>query len=166
MLRYDESYYEKIANEFNYIFCKDMTNPLPKFSCSEMQKWLCGYNLDRKMVNNITEDNTFITLGVGTNSEPHIGTIAQILRGIYFQAKGYKVQIVLGDIDSYNSRSSNMSDLTKNVEKYSNFINKLGFDTKKGTIRDQLNHAEIMKTAFLISSKVQDKDFEDVEENI
>ncbi|MBR3176254.1 hypothetical protein IKF26_02560 [Candidatus Saccharibacteria bacterium] len=166
MLRYDEFYYQDIVERFGYKFCNEMTDLLPGFSFDEMQNWLCGYNLNTEVIHGISKENTLIILGVGTNHEPHIGTISQILRGIYFQKRGYKVQIILGDIDSYSSRSSSITSVTKNVEKYANFVKNLGFDANFGTIRNQLDHAEIMKTAFLISPKVQDEDFQDVEESI
>lgn len=166
MLYYGDFYYKDIVERFGYKFCNEMTVLLPGFSFDEIQNWLCGYNLEAEVVCDISKENTLVTLGVGTNHEPHIGTISQILRGIYFQKKGYKVQIILGDIDSYNSRSSSIANVTRNVEKYANFIENLGFDTRLGIIRNQLDHAEIMRTAFLISPKIQDEDFQDVEESI
>lgn len=42
----------------------------------------------------------------------------------------------------------------------------MGFDDYLGTIRNQLDHEEVMKTAFIIASKVKDSDFEDVEEDL
>ena len=166
MLRYDEFYYKDVAEKFGYSFCNEMTDLLPGFSFAEVQNWLCGYNLETEVVRGISKENTLVTLGVGTNHEPHIGTISQILRGIFFQKKGYKVQIILGDIDSYSSRSSSITSVVRNVEKYAEFIKNLGFDTDIGIIRNQLDHAEIMKTAFLISPKIQDEDFQDMEESI
>ena len=166
MLRYDKFYYQDIVERFGYKFCNEMTDLLPGFSFEEMQNWLCGYNLNTEIVHGISNENTLVILGIGTNNVPHIGTISQILRGIYFQKKGYKVQIILGDIDSYNSRSSSIVSVTESVKKYANFVKNLGFDTNLGIIRNQIDHTEVMKTAFLISPKVRDEDFQDVEESI
>ena len=166
VLYYNDKYYEEVVRTYGYTPCRDMTAPLPGFTISDMKQWFCGYNLGESQISRITKENTFVTLGLAVNREPHIGTVSQILRGIFFQKKGYKVQIVLGDIDCYSARASSIKLAEKNVKKYRRFIENLGFDSSVGTIRNQIDHTEIMKTAFLIAPKIEDSDFDDVKEYI
>ncbi|MBR3132947.1 MAG: hypothetical protein IKG42_02550 [Clostridia bacterium] len=163
---FDRDYYNKTVKNNNYEFCSDLKKPIPGLSLEEMSKWLCVYNLSEDIVKNIIPEETLITTGVGANKEPHIGTVSQLCRILYLQSKGYNVQIVLGDLDCYNARGTNMKQTKEIVDKYNAFIEKLGFDSTKGIIRNQFDHEEVMKTAFLISSKVTDSDFIDVKEDL
>lgn len=166
MFKFDNEYYQNVVKRFGYTFCKELVNPLEGFTIKEMSNWLCAYNLNKDISKEITTKNTLVIMGIGVNKEPHIGTISQILRAIYFQNRGYDVQIILGDLDSYNSRTSQIEYVKENVKKYWRFIKGLGFDDCRGTIRNQLDHEDVMKTAFLIASKVKDSDFSDVEEDL
>ncbi len=166
MLRFNRRYYEQLINVYGYDFCKNMTNTLENFSKDDLEKWLCAFNLSSKTISTINPKNTIVIMGIGVNAEPHIGTISQILRALYFQSKGYYVEIILGDLDSYNARAFQMSTLQKNIEKYRHFIKQLGFDSSKGIVRTQLDAENIMKTAFLIAQQVKDSDFDDVTEDL
>lgn len=166
MLKFDNDYYQKVVKRYGYTFCNELVEPLEGFTKKEMSNWLCAYNLNTDISSLITTNNTLVIMGIGVNKEPHIGTISQILRAIYFQNRGYDVQIILGDLDSYNSRTSQIEYVKKSVEKYRRFIRGLGFDDSRGNIRNQLDHEEVMKTAFIIASNVKDSDFSDVEEDL
>ena len=166
MFKFDNNYYQNIVNRYGYTFCNELLNPLEGFTKKEMSNWLCAYNLNEDVSRLITKRNTLVIMGVWVNREPHIGTISQILRAIYFQNRGYDVQVILGDLDSYNARTSEIEYVMQSVEKYRRFVKGLGFDETKGTIRDQLNCSDVMKTAFIISSSVKDSDFYDVEEDL
>lgn len=164
MIRFNEEYYRNLASENGYAFCKDLAEPLPGFTLAEMQNWLCAYNFTE----DICLEDTLVVMGVGVNGVPHMGTVSQFLRAIFFQQKGYKVQIILGDLDSYNARSSNTEKINENVEKCYAFIRALGFDVTKGRgiIRSQFDSDYVMKTAFLIAPYVTEQDFCDVEEDL
>lgn len=95
-----------------------------------------------------------------------MGTLSQILRAIFLQQAGFDVQFVLGDLDSYNARNQSLDVLAERVEKYSNFIKNLGFDINKGILRNQIDHTEILKTAYLISNCLSDEDFLAAEEDL
>lgn len=95
-----------------------------------------------------------------------MGTLSQILRAIFLQQAGFEVQFVLGDLDSYNARNQSLDILAERVEKYSNFIKRLGFDEQKGILRNQIDHPEILKTAYLISNCLTDEDFLAAEEDL
>ncbi len=166
MIRFNQEYYEKVVNQNGYKFCANLEMPLPGLSVSEMQKWLCVYNLPSNLVTNLDPKDTLFIAGVGVNREPHIGTISQLLRMLYLQKKGYNVQIILGDLDCYNARGTDLESIRAIVEKYNAFLDALGFDHNLGVIRNQLDHEEVMKTAFLIAPKISDNDFYDVQEDL
>ena len=95
-----------------------------------------------------------------------MGTLSQILRAIFLQKSGLKVQIVLADLDSYNARNQPLEVVLERAEMYKKFIKKLGFDDTKGILRSQYNNEEILKTAYLISKVLKDKDFKEAEEDL
>lgn len=166
MLEFNKRYYEQLVKAYGYDFCKDIHGTLENFSQDDMRKWLCAFNLSDSILNAITHKNTLVIMGIGVNSEPHIGTISQILRALYFQSCGYNVEIILGDLDSYNARAFQMDKLQMNVEKYKSFIKRLGFDDFNGFIRTQSTSIDVMKTAFIIAQQVKDSDFMEVEEDL
>ncbi|MDO4611628.1 MAG: hypothetical protein Q4B34_02100 [Candidatus Saccharibacteria bacterium] len=164
MLQFNKEYYDRIVHENDYTFCKNLKRPLPNLSLEEMRSWLCAYNLE----GDIQPSNTLVLMGIGVNNVPHMGTVSQFLRAIFLQQRGYKVHIILGDLDSYNLRGSGVKEAGKIAEKCHIFIRALGFDTVKarGIIRNQFDHEEVMKTAFLIAPSVKEQDFFDVEEDL
>lgn len=147
-MEFDKKYYNKVIRENNY-------NPL-EFKMMETsffgipadimkQKWLCHSGID--CVN--SKSNLIITTGVGLSGIPHMGTLSQILRIIFLQKQGFNVQLVLGDLDSYNARGKTLSEVIELSKKYKEFINKLGFDDKLGILRNQLEYQEINQCAYL-----------------
>ena len=166
MVLFDREYYNNTVRKNNYEFCSLLKKPIPGLSLDEMSKWLCAYNLSEDVIESIEPEKTLIISGIGVNKEPHIGTVSQISRILYLQSKGYNIQIILGDLDCYNARGTSIEKTRAIVEKYRDFIYNLGFDDKKGIIRNQFDHEEVMKTAFLISSQVTDSDFLDVKEDL
>lgn len=166
MITFNQDYYENVVRQNGYVFTKDLEAPLTNLTLDDMKKWLCVYNLSRNVAQNVDPRNTLIISGIGANKEPHIGTLSQILRVIYMQKKGYNAQIILGDLDCYNARGKDMNYVKEIVEKYKKFITRIGFNTTRGTIRNQLDHEEVMKTAFLIAAKVKDSDFIDTKEDL
>ncbi|MDD4187895.1 MAG: hypothetical protein PHX04_03950 [Bacilli bacterium] len=130
------------------------------------QKWLCHYNAE-KFVDGIKNNKkVIVTTGIGLSGTPHMGTLSQILRAIYLQQAGIDVQFVLGDLDSYNARNQSLDILAERVEKYTNFIENLGFDNSKGYLRSQIDYTDVLKTAYLISNCLTDQDFLDAEEDL
>jgi len=165
-MNFNEEYYKKTIEKYNY-------NPLDfapmNFEfCSIPKdvmraKWLCHTGIDN--INTIV--NKFIvTTGVGLSGIPHMGTLSQILRAIYLQKNGINVQLVLGDLDSYNARDKELSYVTELSKRYEEFILRLGFDTSKGILRNQISCPEVNQKAYLISKYVSDQDFLDTEEDL
>ena len=80
MIRFNQEYYDRVVKQNGYEFCTNLEMPLPGLSVSEMQKWLCVYNLSPDIVSTLDKKDTLFIAGVGVNREPHIGTISQLLR--------------------------------------------------------------------------------------
>lgn len=163
MIKYDNKYYEKIMKNYKY----DKIQPflsVDKFNAEK--NWLCSYNLNDFINGNQKNEKCLIIMGIGINGVPHLGTVSQMLKAIYLQKCGFNVQIILGDLDVYGARSTSLKKVNKLVKKYKQFIVSLGFDEQKGEIRDQFNHPEILKTSFILSSVIRDRDFDEIEEEI
>lgn len=164
-MEFNEKYYEETIRKYNY-------NPLDfapmDFTFSGIPKntmrlkWLCHSGL-----NNIFDfDSTIVTTGVGLSGIPHMGTLSQILRSIFLQKQGVNVQLVLGDLDSYNARNKPLEFVLDLSKKYTEFIQELGFDKTKGILRNQNENCEINRLAYLLSKYVSDQDFLDTEEEL
>ena len=169
MLKFDDNYYRKVMKEHHYDpmeFCPIDFNLNHIDSRNLQYKWLWHYK-GNAFADSLNKGNKcIVTTGIGLSGTPHLGTLSQILRAIFLQKNGLKVQIVLGDLDSYNARNQPLDVVLKRAEKYADFIQKLGFDTEKGILRSQYNHEEILKTAYLISKVLKDQDFYDAEEDL
>ena len=163
---FNEDYYRKTIEKYNY-------NPLdfapmdfefysiPKDTMKA--KWLCHSGIDKI---DTTSNDFIITSGVGLSGVPHMGTLSQILRIIYLQKNGINVQMVLGDLDSYNARGKDLHYVIDLCKRYEDFIGLLGFDSSKGILRNQIDHPEINQAAYFLSKYVSDQDFIDTEEDL
>ncbi len=169
MIKFDDDYYKKTIEKYKY---NSMDFKPIDFSLNTInedimkEKWLCHYKAE-KFVDGVKENKKqIVTTGIGLSGTPHMGTLSQILRAIFLQQSGFEVQFVLGDLDSYNARNQSLDILSERAENYYNFIKRLGFDTTKGILRKQINHPEILKTAYLISNCLTDEDFLAAEEDL
>lgn len=163
MIKYDNKYYNEVIKKYNY----DEIKPFLDITDESLNnKWICSYNLNDFVKGLEKNEKCIVIMGIGINGIPHIGTVSQILKAIYLQKKGFFVQIILGDLDVYGARSTPLAEINKFLKKYENFIISLGFDINKGIIRNQYDHPEILRTSFLLSTVIKDKDFEEIEEDI
>lgn len=162
MIKYDNKYYDNIVNKYNY----ELVDNLPKENFGINNKWYCSYNLKPFLDGISTNKKQLVIMGIGINGVPHIGTVSQMLKAIYLQKQGFNVQIILGDLDVYGARAKSLKDINKLIIKYKKFLVKLGFDETKGKIRNQYDYPEIIRTSFLLSSCIKDRDFEEIEEDI
>lgn len=169
MVKFDDEYYKEVINKYNYnaMDFKPIDFDLKNISSDILkEKWLCHYKAE-KFVEDLQKDKrVIVTTGIGLSGTPHMGTLSQILRAIFLQKAGFEVQFVLGDLDSYNARNQSLDILSERVEKYTNFIKKLGFNECKGILRNQMNHLEVHQTAYLISNCLTDQDFLAAEEDL
>lgn len=169
MIRFDDEYYKKTIEKYNYnsMDFKPINFALNTISEDIMkEKWLCHYKAENFVDGVKLGKKQIITTGIGLSGIPHMGTLSQILRAVFLQQSGFEVQFVLGDLDSYNARNQSLDILSERVEKYTNFIKRLGFDDTKGILRNQMEYPEILKTAYLISNCLTDEDFLTAEEDL
>lgn len=163
---FNEEYYKETIEKYNY-------NPLD-FAPMDFEfcsipkevmraKWLCHSGIDQLGTD---KRNFIITTGVGLSGVPHMGTLSQILRAVFLQKNGFNVQLVLGDLDSYNARNKDLRYVVNLSKRYEDFVSRLGFDTSQGILRNQFDHPEINQRAYLLSKFVSDQDFLDTEEDL
>ena len=169
MFKFDKSYYQQVIDKHGYnpMDFRPIDFHLHGINSENMaRKWLCHHEGDTfaELLN--AGKPSIVTSGVGLSGVPHIGTLSQILRTIFLQRNGVDVQFVLGDLDSYNARGQSLACVRERAEQYREFILSLGFDEKKGILRTQYDHQNVLMTAYLISSCLRDKDFADTEEDL
>lgn len=118
---FNEEYYKKVITKYNYnpMDFSPMDFEFHGISRDAMRlKWLCHSG-----INNLAfRDDFCVTTGVGLSGVPHMGTLSQLLRAIFLQKNGINVQIVLGDLDSYNARNKTLGYVKDLSEKYKDFI--------------------------------------------
>lgn len=168
-IEFDDLYYENVISTYGYMSLKfkKINFNLGQIPKETMQnKWLCHTNVDTVAFNYQNGEDCIITTGIGLSGDPHIGTLSQILRAIYLQKKGFMVQVVLGDLDSYNARNQDLDIVRQRAKKYEVFIKKLGFDVNLGILRNQFDYYDTMQTAFVISKYLDDEDFLNTEEDL
>lgn len=126
------------------------------------------YTIDQEMIKKYEKNKSkiIITTGFGISGEPHLGTISQMIKMIYLQKKGYDVQIVLGDLDAYNSRNLSYDKIEKLVLNYKKLIIGLGFDLKKGILRTQSEYKDLFILQSKLSKYIKDSDFEEEKEEL
>lgn len=122
------------------------------------KKFVLHDNFDAWINLNSKKRKSIITTGIGLNREPHIGTIYQILNAIFLQKIGFNVQLVLGDLDVYFSRDSDLESSKTLANRYLRFVKRLGFNDKIGTLRTQSAYLDALKTSVLISKYATTKE--------
>ncbi|MEM3610355.1 MAG: hypothetical protein QW076_05650, partial [Candidatus Anstonellales archaeon] len=165
-VEFNEEYYQKIIKEYGYDpFEFEPINFGLKTANTDYlkKKFLCHH--DGRTFSQYLEigKRSIITTGVGLSGSPHMGTIAQIMNTINLQRNNLYTQFVLGDLDSYNARNQPLDVVKERAKRYRDFIIKLGYDTGRGILRTQMDHPEILLTAYIISNCLRDSDFKNTE---
>ncbi|MDM8365443.1 MULTISPECIES: hypothetical protein [Bacillus cereus group] len=170
MIKFDESYYEYVIQEYGYdpLLFEKINFQLSGFTQEDLNRqWLCHSKGDIFANKQACGESSIVTTGFGLSGTPHMGTVSQILRAIRFQSKGYDTQIVLGDLDSFNGKSTPFSLTQELVEKYKEFILQLGFKENTGSrLRSQYEELHTVRTSYLISHYLEDHMFEETEEDL
>lgn len=161
-MRFDNAYYSGVIREYGYdpLDFRNITFRLGAMSAAGARaRWLChhcGASFARAAAQGAP---AIVTTGIGLSGPPHLGTVSQILRAIALQRAGLRVQLVLGDLDSYAARGQPLALMRERVLQYERFIVALGFDPAAGTLRDQEHHLEVLLTSYLSSPVLRDRDF-------
>ena len=163
---FNEDYYRNTIAQYNYNPFDFAPMDFEFYSIPKevmKAKWLCHSGIDQLR----SDKNGFcITTGVGLSGIPHMGTLSQLLRAVFLQKNGFNVQIVLGDLDSYNARNKDLKYVLALSKRYEHFICQLGFDASRGRLRNQIDFPEVNQRAYLLSKYVSDQDFLDTEEDL
>lgn len=169
MVKFDQSYYQKTVQDFGYdpFDFKPLDFRLGGIDSVTMaRKWLCHHEGDSFAENLSQGKPGIVTSGIGLSGVPHVGTLSQIMRAVFLQKNGINVQFVLGDLDSYNARGQSLDRVRERAIQYREFILALGFDEKRGILRTQYEHLDVLLTAYLVSNCLRDKDFTEAEEDL
>ncbi len=166
---FDESYYDELIKKHNYnpVDFKKINFSLNSLDIDALERrFVCHHQGDIFAKNFADGKKTIVTTGFGMSGNPHLGSISEMLKIIELQKAGLNTQIVLGDLDSYNARKQPLDLVRDRVVVFKEFLKNLGYDSKKGIMRDQYSYPDIIKTAFLVAHYLEDKDFEEAEEDI
>jgi tryptophanyl-tRNA synthetase len=141
--------------------------PLANLSPDDLRtKWVCHTGA-RSFAAAVADGKpATVTTGVGLGGPPHAGTVFQLLRAVTLQRHGLHVQIVLGDLDSYNARRTPLAEVRRLADQYEEFVRRLGFDEQRGVLRRQEGNTDVLATAFLLSRHLDDADFGWAEEDL
>ncbi|MGW3060607.1 hypothetical protein ACWC98_32400 [Streptomyces goshikiensis] len=168
-MKFDTAYYNNVIDEHRYerLGLGAIDFGLAGMSRDDIRtKWICHTGA-REFADAVAAGQpAIVTTGVGLGGPPHAGTVFQLLRAIKLQQQGLDVQIVLGDLDSYNARRTPLDAVRRIADQYDEFVRRLGFDTQRGTLRRQEGHADVLATAFLLSRHLDDVDFQWAEEDL
>ncbi|MFI8105332.1 hypothetical protein [Streptomyces sp. NPDC086023] len=168
-MKFDTAYYENVIDQHRYerLGLGAIDFALAGMSPDDLRtKWVCHTGA-REFAKAVTSGQpAIVTTGVGLGGPPHAGTVFQLLRAIKLQQEGLDVQIVLGDLDSYNARRTPLDTVRRIADQYEEFVRGLGFDEDRGVLRRQEGHTDVLATAFLLSRHLDDADFQWAEEDL
>ncbi|MGW1777464.1 hypothetical protein [Streptomyces sp. NPDC002104] len=168
-MKFDTAYYENVIDQHRYerLGLGAIDFALAGMSPDDLRtKWVCHTGA-REFAEAVTSgEPAIVTTGVGLGGPPHAGTVFQLLRAIKLQQQGLDVQIVLGDLDSYNARRTPLDVVRRIADQYEEFVRRLGFDDQRGVLRRQEGHTDVLATAFLLSRHLDDADFQWAEEDL
>ncbi|CAG1020417.1 hypothetical protein DOJK_00320 [Patescibacteria group bacterium] len=168
-INFDREYYKNLIAKHGY---QELNISAIDFNLGDInkdilqRKWLChskGYIFAKELL----DKKSIVTTGIGISGAPHMGTLGQIFNSIFLQNHGINTQFVLGDLDAYNGKKLSLSYVKELSEQYKSFITKLGYSTTDGNIlRNQFDASEVTRTMYLIAKFIEDKDFDNVEEDL
>lgn len=168
-MKFDSAYYENVIDQHRYerLGLGAIDFALAGMSPDDLRtKWVCHAGARQFAEAVAVGRPAIVTTGVGLGGPPHAGTLFQLLRAIKLQQCGLDVQVVLGDLDSYNARRTSLEAVRELADKYEEFVLRLGFNPERGVLRRQEGKTEVLATAFLLSRHLDDDDFDWAEEDL
>ncbi|ESP99307.1 tryptophanyl-tRNA ligase [Streptomyces sp. GBA 94-10 4N24] len=168
-MKFDTAYYENAIDQHHYerLGLGTIDFPLAGMSPDDLQtKWVCHTGARQFAEAVAAGQPAVVTTGIGLGGPPHAGTLFQLLRAVKLQQCGLDVQIVLGDLDSFNARRKPLDSVRRLADQYEEFVLRLGFDAGRGVLRRQEGETEVLATAFLLSRYMEDDDFHWAEEDL
>ncbi|MGY0230173.1 hypothetical protein [Longispora urticae] len=168
-MRFDSAYYDQVVGLHKYerLGLGTIDFSLAGLAAEDLRtKWLCHTGGGEFATAVQSGTRTVVTTGVGLGGPPHAGTLFQLLRAVHLQQAGLTVQIVLGDLDSYNARRTPLGAVRRLADQYEEFVLRLGFEPRRGILRRQEDSTEVLATAYLLARHLQDEDFLWAEEDL
>lgn len=168
-MKFDTAYYDSVIDQHCYerLGLGAIDFGLAGMSPDDLRtKWMCHTGAGNFAEAVAMGEPATVTTGVGLGGPPHAGTLFQLLRAVKLQQCGLNVQIVLGDLDSYNARRTPLDSVRQLADRYEEFVLRLGFDGDCGVLRRQEGETDVMATAFLLSRHLDDADFQWAEEDL
>jgi tryptophanyl-tRNA synthetase len=167
--QFDDEYHDYVLREFGYrrVEFEPIAFGLGGMKLDDLRhRWLCHFG-GREFAKNLADGSlSQVVTGMGMSGAPHLGTLGQIYRAISLQNAGLAVEIVLGDLDAYNSRGLPLAQTTELAERYRVFIGRLGFDLSRGSARLQSGSPEVALEAARLARYAEDKQFAEAEDPI
>ncbi len=167
---FDSQYYSAIMKEFGYspLEFEPISFSLGRLTNDDLQRqWLCHMNGKSFATAVQSSKRSLVTTGFGLSGIPHVGTLSQIIRALRLQQAGLCVQIVLGDLDAYNGKNTDLAYTQRLAGKYRAFIRNLGFDdSTPNLLRGQYESLTTLRTAYLIGHYMDDEMFCRSEEDL
>jgi tryptophanyl-tRNA synthetase len=145
--------YNRIRNDNGY---KDVPQNL--LGSDLRNSFFCGHNLDT--LAEADPDKTSIVTGFGAVSSPTAGTLSMILKAIALQKQtGCHTEIIISDLGAFVARPRKFEEISLYAKRYETFIESLGFDTKRGTIRTQINQ-ELLSVCAKVQHELNTEDYD------
>ncbi|MGH3715562.1 MAG: hypothetical protein ACRDT4_19200 [Micromonosporaceae bacterium] len=168
-MKFDSAYYERLIglNQYERLELSAIDFELAELRAEDLRaKWMCHTGAREFAAAVSAGEPAIVTTGIGLGGPPHAGTLFQLLRAIGLQQAGLAVQIVLGDLDSYNARRTPLDTVRDLADRYEEFVLRLGFDPGRGVLRRQEGETDVLATAYLLSRHMEDEDFLWAEEDL
>lgn len=166
---FNSAYYKKEIRNYDYgdVQSSEVNFGLGKYNAKSMRRhFICHSNGDKFSQSLDSGKKGIVTTGFGMSGKPHLGTISQIIKICDLNRHGINTQVVLGDLDTHNSRNQPFEEARAYAESFDNFIRSIGYvPSTNNILRDQYSYPEITRTAYLISKHITDLDFEEAEED-
>lgn len=152
-----ENEIKAIAAEHGYSavdpgFCLLGSSPIwltERFSCHDRALELNGFN----------PKDVGIVTGFGPTNSPTAGTLSVMLRAIALQqAFGSEIDVIISDLGAWNSRNLDWLLLRTYAGQFQQFIQKLGFDSGKGTVRTHMDRDGLVASG-LVAKVMTEQDF-------
>ncbi len=167
---FDSQYYSAVMKEFGYspLEFEHISFSLGQLAKDDLQRqWLCHMNGKNFAEAMQAGKRVVATTGFGLSGVPHIGTLSQILKALRLQQAGVPVQIVLGDLDAYNGKNTELEYTQELVESYRRFILSLGFNASPpNSLRAQYDALTTLRMAYLLGHYMDDEVFSQAEEDL
>jgi tryptophanyl-tRNA synthetase len=167
VVEFGDPYYRQVIEQNGYdpSLFEGFTADLQTIGKEDLEQiFLCHQGLYEF---NAASDSKAVLTGFGLSGVPHLGTLSQLHRISLLNRAGYEAEVVLGDLDAYNGKLTDLRETHQLAGSYTRFIESTELlDKGNSTVRNQFDRPEIVRTAYLIGRYVTDQLFDSAEEDL